>query len=78
MLDVAYKEQEIDKRALPPIRWSANEDVNIEKVSKVVIHGTKQWLSQKVRLSALKGKQKESTSGGPQSRGYKEYAGKQD
>lgn len=76
LLNAAYKGLEIDKKPPSLIRWSANEDLNIEKVSQVVINRTKQWLSQRVRLSASKAKQKESTSRVPQSRGYKEYARK--
>lgn len=42
----------------------------------MVINRTKQWLSQRVRLSASKKKQKESTLGVAQSRGYRGYAQK--
>lgn len=74
LLDPTY-EQEIDK-PLSPIRWSGHEEVDIDRVTQTVIDKTRQWLSLRVRLNASKGRQKESTSGVPQSRGYKEYARK--
>lgn len=61
-------------RSLSPIRWSTQEDVDIDKVTQIVIDRTRQWLSLRVRPSASKGKQKESTSGVPQLRSYKEYS----
>lgn len=76
LLDLAYRELGIDKRPLSPIKWSTSEDTNMGKVSQVVISRTKQWLRQRVRPSVSKAKQKESTSGVPQSRGHKEYARK--
>lgn len=50
--------------------------MKIDQVTQAIINRTRQWLSIRVRLSASKGKQKESTSGVPQSMGYKEYARK--
>lgn len=76
LLDYVYKEQEIDKKPLCPIRWSAHEDTNTDQIAQMVINRTRQWLGLRVRPSASKGKQKESTSSVPQSRGYKEYARK--
>lgn len=76
LLDSIYKEQEIDKKPLSPIRWSAHEDIDIDQITQMVINRTRQWLGLRVRPSASKGKQKESTSGMLQSRGYKDYAHK--
>lgn len=41
LLDSMYKEQEIDKKPLSPIRWSAQEDMDIDRVTQVVINRTR-------------------------------------
>lgn len=53
-----------------------HEDIDIDGLTQTIVDRTRQWLSLRVRPSASKGKQKESTSGVPQSRGYKEYSRK--
>lgn len=41
LLDFVYKEQEIDKKPLSPIRWSTHEDTDIEQITQTVINRTR-------------------------------------
>lgn len=73
LLDLVYKEMGIDKRSLPPIRWSQQDVVDIDTISLLVIDRTKKWLSVRIKPNASRGKQNNIPIDNPQSRIHKEY-----
>lgn len=48
LLDPIFKEKEIDQIPLTPIRWSNQEDLDIETVTSKVLQRTRQCLSLRI------------------------------
>lgn len=73
LLDPTFKEKGIHKRSLTPIRWSNQEELNIDTIIVKVLERTMQWLSLRIRSSAAKEKRKGKAIDNPQTKVHKEY-----
>lgn len=67
------KEKGIFQKPLTPIRWSNQEELDIEIVTAKVLERTKQWLSLRIRPSVAKGNKKGKATNDPQAKVHKEY-----
>lgn len=70
---LTFKEKGIDQRPLTPLRWSNQEDVDIETIRIIFLERTRQWLSLRIQTSATKEKKKGKAANNPQTKSHKEY-----